>query len=85
MVQSPSASGLQQAAVRGHAALIGALEARDAAAAGTMMKQNLLRPMKELYDLDYERTASRFFLQQAQICIMIVHIIRMLRRRLGHV
>ncbi|NGP58972.1 hypothetical protein FLT15_11580 [Paenibacillus thiaminolyticus] len=40
-----------------------------------MMKQNLLRPMKELYDRDYERTASRF-LQQAQICIMIVHIIR---------
>ncbi|WCF10512.1 hypothetical protein NDS46_11985 [Paenibacillus thiaminolyticus] len=84
MVQSPSASGLRQAAVQGLAALTGALAARDAAAAGTMMKQNLLRPMKELYDLDYERTASRF-LQQAQICIMIVHIIRMLRRRLGHV
>ncbi|MGG4393527.1 hypothetical protein ABEX25_04305 [Paenibacillus thiaminolyticus] len=61
--------GLRQAAVQGHAALIGALEARVAAAAGTMMKQNLLRPMKELYDLDYERIASRFFCSRRKIVL----------------
>lgn len=38
------------ASVHEHAALIDALEARDAATAGTILKRNLLRPMKELYE-----------------------------------
>ncbi|MDG0876325.1 hypothetical protein L5D93_29495 [Paenibacillus thiaminolyticus] len=74
MVQSPSASGLRQAAFRGMLRSP-ARSQRGSPRRPRMMKQNLLRPMKELYDRDYERTASRF-LQQAQICIMIVHIIR---------
>ncbi|MEK3916359.1 GntR family transcriptional regulator [Paenibacillus sp. FSL H7-0331] len=37
------------ASVKEHAAIIEALEKRDSAAASAMMKQNLIRPMQELY------------------------------------
>ncbi len=37
------------ASVEEHSAIIAALEKRDGVAAGTMMKQNLIRPMNELY------------------------------------
>jgi len=37
------------ASVQEHAAIIGAMERRDPDAAAAMMKQNLLRPMRELY------------------------------------
>lgn len=40
-----------QVSVQEHAATIQALEKRDAEAAAAMMKQNLLRPMRELYEL----------------------------------
>ncbi|GLI09754.1 GntR family transcriptional regulator [Paenibacillus tyrfis] len=40
-----------QASVQEHAAVIQALEKREPEAAAAMMKQNLLRPMRELYEL----------------------------------
>ncbi|MCM3271226.1 GntR family transcriptional regulator [Paenibacillus elgii] len=40
-----------QASVQEHAAAIQALEKREPEAAAAMMKQNLLRPMRELYEL----------------------------------
>ncbi|KEQ21761.1 GntR family transcriptional regulator [Paenibacillus tyrfis] len=40
-----------QASVQEHAAVIQALEKRDPETAAAMMKQNLLRPMRELYEL----------------------------------
>ncbi len=39
------------ASVEEHAEIIAALEKRDAATASMLMKQNVLRPMRELYDL----------------------------------
>lgn len=40
-----------QASVQEHASIIEALENRDSIAASTIMKQNLIRPMNELYAL----------------------------------
>lgn len=39
------------ASVEEHAEIIASLEKRDAATASLLMKQNVLRPMRELYDL----------------------------------
>ena len=40
-----------QSSVAEHASIISALEKRDANTASALMKQNVLRPMRELYDL----------------------------------
>ncbi|MFF2093199.1 GntR family transcriptional regulator [Paenibacillus sp. NPDC058174] len=48
-LKQPNTSTL--GSVEEHAALISALENRDAAAASAIMKQNLIRPMNELYSL----------------------------------